>query len=240
MAIDPDVPNVPTPIITPDMSVWINTLIGNKLKELCPQLELNTHDLKLFQVCLRDFRNYAAYLQETHLRVEPEEQNMFLGGSVSMVITPQGIFYQSLQTTKEMAEFVDMWVKMWWKKWQERTKIILSDKELPKNVIPPSNGTQVIATLTPEEREDLLGATIKKLIQHGEICCTQILGEKLLQKAVEDMKCKEIGDKINLITKLQRQAKDISYVHGVLVFIKADYFKVNEWRNDNFAGNRIV
>ena len=30
---------------------------------------------------------------------------------------------------------------------------------------------------SPEERDELLGVTIMKLIQYGEICCTQILGE---------------------------------------------------------------
>jgi len=242
MAFDPTEPAAPIPIITPDMDVWVNTLIGNKLKEICPQLELNTQDQKLFQLCVRDFRNYTVYLQQTHLRVENEEQrNMFEGGAISMVITSQGIFYQSLQTTKEMAEFIDMWVKMWWKKWQERTKIVFSDKDLPKNVIRPENGVPP-STLTPEEREELLGVTIKKLIQYGEICCTQILGEKLLQKAVEDMRGKELGDKLALISKLQRQAKEISYVHGPLVFIKPDenYFKLREWRDDNFAGNKII
>lgn len=239
--IDPEVPSAPLPIITPNMDVWVNTLIGNKLKELCPQLELNTQDQKLFQVCVRDFRNYTVYLQQSHLKVEPEEQNPFEGASYSMVITSQGIFYQSLQTTKEMAEFIDMWIKMWWKKWQQRTKIIFSDKDLPKNVIPPTNGAQPTA-LSPEEREELLGVTIKKLIQYGEISCTQILGEKLLQKAVEDMRGKELGDKVNLISKLQRQAREISYAHGSLIYIKADqnYFKVREWRNDNFGSNRIA
>lgn len=227
--------------ITPDMSFWINTLIANKLKEACPALDLNAQDRKLLDVCLRDFRNYTVYLERNHLKVEDEEQSMFASASISMVITQEGIMYQNLQTTKEVAEFVDMWVKMWWKKWLERTKIIVSNDQMPKNASRIGGGVPSVI-LSPEELDELLGITIMKLIQYGEVCCTQILGDNLVKKAIEDMKGKELSDKINLITKLQRQAREISYVHGTLVFIKPDenYFKTREWRSDGFTGNRIV
>jgi hypothetical protein len=149
--------------------------------------------------------------------------------------------YQNLQTTKEITEFVDMWVKMWWKKWVERTKIIMSPDQMPKHTISLSGGVP-LGSFTPEERDELLGVTIMRFIQYGEICCTQILGENLVKKAIEEMRGKELKDKLALISKLQRQAKEISYVHGPLVFIKPDenYFKLREWRDDNFAGNKII
>jgi hypothetical protein len=81
-----------------------------------------------------------------------------------------------------------------------------------------------------------------QLIKYGEISCTQILADNLLKKAIDDMRGKELQDKIGLISKLQRQVKEISYTHGPLVFIKPDenYFKLREWRDDNFAGNKII
>jgi hypothetical protein len=226
--------------ITPDMTFWINTLVLNKLKDVCSSLDLNGSDRKVYDVCIRDLRNYMVYLQRNYLKIEEDPQNMLTNPFISMAITENGVLYQNLQTTKEVAEFIDMWVKMWWKKWLERTKIIISNDQLPKNSLHIGGGGSPSVTLSPEETDELLGVTIMKLIQFGEICCTQIIAENLLKKAVEDLKGKELPDKLRLISKLQRQAKDISYVHGTLVFIKPDenYFKLREWR-DGFTGNRI-
>lgn len=227
--------------ISSDMSFWINTLVATKLKDICPMLDLDVIDRKIYEVCLRDLRNYMVYLDRTHLKVEDDsQQDVFTNSFVSIILNEQGMMYQNLQTTHETAEFIDMWVKMWWKKWQERTKIILSDSQIPKNAISGAGGPPT--SLTAEEADELLGITIMKLIQFGEICCTQILGEKLVKKAVDDMKGKELKDKLGLISKLQRQAKEISYVHCPLVFIKADenYFKVREWRNDGLAGTKVT
>lgn len=219
--------------ITPDMSFWVNTLIATKLKEVCSSLDLNVQDRKVLDTCLRDFRNYTVYLEHNHLKVEEEdEQNMFAYGSLALVITQQGVMYQNLKTTKETAEFVDMWVKMWWKKWLERTKIVVSNDQLPKNALRMGGGPPSVA-FSPEEMDELLGVTIMKLIQYGEICCTQILGDNLVKKAIADMKGKELPDKLNLIAKLSRQAKEICYIHGTLIFIKPDenYYKMREWRD---------
>ena len=51
--------------ITPDMSFWVNTLIATKLKEVCSSLDLNVQDRKVLDTCLRDFRNYTVYLEQT-------------------------------------------------------------------------------------------------------------------------------------------------------------------------------
>jgi hypothetical protein len=48
-----------------------------------------------------------------------------------------------------------------------------------------------------------------------------------------------MSDKINLIAQLKREAKQISYTHGTLIFIKPDkQFFLREWRDSN--ANRVV
>jgi hypothetical protein len=223
--------------ISTDMSFWLNTFIFNKLSEICPSLSLNGADRKIYEVCIRDFRNFVAYLGATHEKIEGEScLEMPQGQAISIILGSINGIVQSLELTKDVTEFVSVWVGMWWKKWQERTKIILSENDMPMQ--PP----QVFFSdnvLKSEENDDLIKATVNKLIQCGEICCTEIIAEALLKKAIGERPRWTLQDKVNLISRLQREAKVISYTHGPLIFLRPDnYFKLREWRDDN--ANQIV
>jgi hypothetical protein len=228
--------------IDANMGYWINTLIFNKLADICPSLSLNGSDRRVYDICIKDFKNYIFYLERNHMRLEnigtqisPLDEIV----SVMMGDIGGGPLIQNLESTKEVAEFVDMWVKWWFRKWVQRTKIILNEKEMPKLVKPISLDS---CPFTAEEKADLMAALTDKLIQFGEICCTQIIADSLLSKAIESSGKKDwkIEEKINFISRLQRDAREISYTHGALVFIKAnsDYYKLREWRDNN--ANQII
>lgn len=224
------------------MKFWINTLIFNKLSDICPTLSLNGSDRRVYNICIKDFKNYVQYLDRNHLRIEnktPATQT-WLDGSMNVddiisVMMGDGGLTQNLESTKEVTEFVDMWVHWWFQKWTKRTKVIFNDKDMPFNT---SKAVSMISCpFTAEEKEELMAVFVDELIRYGEICCTEIVGESLFQKAVDSSQKKEwkLEDKVNFISRLQRDAREISYTHGPLVFIKADanYYKLREWRDTN-------
>jgi hypothetical protein len=224
--------------ITSDMSFWINTLIFNKLAEICPTLNLNGEDRRIYELCIKDFKNYVLYLTANHPQVEDlhlglETDSEMGDPLIKMIITSltSGL-EQDMQTTKEVTEFIDMWVRMWFRKWQQRTKIILKEEELPKGALSINNFS--INGLSGEEQKELMGIMIDKLIQYGEICCTEIIADSLIKKAIGEIQGGfSIEKKLSLISKIQRQARDVSLIHGPLVFIQmGNYFKLREWRND--------
>lgn len=226
-----------------DMTFWINTLIFNKLDEICPLLSLNGEDRKVYDICKQDFQNYIRYLDDNHLKVEDgplptptspiEEVISIMFGGIGLT--------QNLESTKEITEFVDMWVHWWFRKWIQRTKIILNEKDLP---LDSSKTTSFLPNIfSGEERQELIKALTDKLIQYGEICCTQIIADAMFKKIIEAASATNkrewtIQDKLNFLCKLQREARQISYTHGPLVFVRPDnYYKLREYRDDS---NKIV
>jgi len=231
-----------------DMSFWVNTLIFNKLDEICPSLSLNGEDRKVYDICKQDFANYIKYLDGNHLRMENSplfnsEPMSPIDEMISIMINETGGLVQNLENTKEMAEFVDMWVRWWMRKWTQRTKIIFNSKDLPPESLKSMSFTPNM--FTSEEHEDCMRALIDKLIQYGEICCTKIMADALFKKGLDaaniiNRREWTLQDKLNLLSKLQREARQMSYTHGPLVFIRPDYnyYKLREWRDD--GANRII
>jgi hypothetical protein len=193
---------------------------------------LRGEDHKIYEICVKDFKNYVIYLTRTHEKIGDaptmgQPTNLIL---LAMNDSGNGVY----ENTKEVSGFLDVWVNLWYKKWQERTKVIF---EAPKFGF--SNGGK-LGVLSSEELMDLIGITIDKLIQHGEICCTQIIASELIKKAVGDMKENTTTEKLMLVSKLQRQAKEMSYIHGPLVFFCLNKISnMREWRDTDSDTNII-
>lgn len=230
--------------ISPDMSFWINRVIFNKLADICPTLSLNGEDRKVYEICIQDFRNYLVYVERNWIKIDetPNEEMAIniistFGGAEREIFSVITGLEQNLKSTREVTEFVDCWVQMWWQKWQIRVKLIFKDEPNKFNVdssILPNN-------FTVEEHRDLLQIMIDKLIQYGEICCTNVIAESLFKKEVQASQRTEwsMQDKIQFIPRLQRLAREICYTHGPLVFIKPNKgYGLREWRDDN--ANKIV
>lgn len=229
-----------------DMRFWINSLIFNKLAEICPLLSLTGEDRKIYEICIDDFKNYADYLDRNHIKVDGQIHNEFLPSEQEVleelmsIIAENTSLTQNLHDTKEMEEFVHAWVQMWWKKWQYRTKIIFKDQP---NLM--SMDSRFFSNaLSGEEMSELVCLVTDKLIQNGEICCVKIIADALIKKdiqAIQSANDREwtTQDKLNLIPKLQREARQMSYTHGPLVFIRANKnYGLREWRDD--GTNRII
>jgi hypothetical protein len=233
--------------LSADMSYWINSLIFNKLGDICPMISLNGEDRKVYEMCVKDFKDYLTYLEVNRMKVD-NSQTLEYTGEIPQIVADEFVqavlgiheeIQNKLKDSKEMAEFVNVWVQWWWRKWQERTKVIFG--EMPKGRI--GIGTPFPSgEFTAEEREDIQRATIDKLIQYGEICCPSILADALFRKEVQASERTEwkMQDKINLISRLQRCAREMSYTHGPLVFIKPskEFWGLREWRDDN--ANKVI
>lgn len=206
---------------------------------MCSTLNLNGEDRRIFEICCKDFKNYILYFDDNYKRMDDNAtQELPPETLVSIIMGDMSRVYQSLQSTKEVSEFLDAWIGWWWRKWQQRTKIVFCKEDLPKSVVLADNNFAI--NLSPEERDELTKIMVYTLIRYGEISCTQIIADALIKKTVEDMKTFKIEDKLGIISKLQRQAREVSYTHGALIFLTLDnYFKLREWRNDETA-NKII
>jgi hypothetical protein len=224
---------------TSNSSFCVNTIIFNKLTEICPVLNLKGEDHKIFETCCSDFKNYLLYLHFNHLKIEdkdvpdcqePTEEEgvpltMFMGDVLGL--------YSELEKTTEIIDFIGVWLNAWWKKWQTRTKLVFDKSNLPKNSMMVGGGGMMNSNFTPQEREELKRVIVYTLIQNGDICCTEILTETILNKALTEGRVISLQDKLRLMTKLKRQTKAMTFVHGPLVFITMDnYYKIREFRND--------
>jgi len=222
-----------------DMIFWINALIFNNLDDICPLLSLTGEDRKVYEICIGDFKNYADYLDRNHMKVDKQisleflpSQQVVIEEIVSIFAGNQNGLTQNIQDTKEVEEFVCSWVKLWWKKWQYRTKVIF--KEQPNTF--DAKAHPIVDNFTREEILELTCTIVDKLIQYGEICCANIIADALIKKAIQAVTKSEwtTQDKLNLIPKLQKEAREISYTHGPLVFIKANKeYGLREWRDTN-------
>jgi len=225
-----------------DMRFWINTLIFNNLAEICPLLSLTGEDRKVYEICIEDFKNYTEYLDRNHMSVDKQISQEFLPSQqvimeeiISLIVENFGVT-KNLQDIKDTEEFVHFWVQSWWKKWQYRTKIIFKDQPHMINV----NSHFTVNDFTGEELNELTHVVTDRLIQCGEICCVNIMADALIKKDIQAAQKSEwtVQDKLNLIPRLQREVKEMSYTHGPLVFIKANKsYGLREWRD---GSNKII
>lgn len=227
--------------LDPNLSYWISMIVFDELQKCCDMMNLQGEDRKVYEFCMADFRDYVSYIEENFPKsgdAEPlfaEDENFAI---VRMLFGSQGIMMANLEGTKEIIEFVHVWVQWWWRKYQERTKIVFN--ELPQKF--NSNIVVDFSQFTTDERYDIVRATINALIKYGEICCPSILADALFKKTIQASQRKEwrIEDKVNLIAVLQRDARQMAYTHGTLLFIKPDKtYGIREWRNYG-QGNKII
>lgn len=224
-----------------DMTRWVNLQIFDKLAACCEMMNLNGSDRKVYEMCRNDFWNYITFLETNYAKYE----SIDIKKSVSMEFHVEqnygvvNVFtYVSEEETKEIEEFVSLFVKQWWKKYHERCKIVFHVEREPLKTL----GEFPVNAFTAEEQKEICREVTNAFIKNGEICCPSILAEQIFKKKVETSKRKDwkTEDKLNLLSQLTREAKQISYTHGTLIFIKAGKdFYTREWRNDGSV-NKIV
>jgi hypothetical protein len=213
-------------------------IIADELTKIEPSLNLGGSDEMLLQLCYKDYIEYYRWLTCNTLQIasdKPDENDIVSGvlkDSIKEIIVEGSI--------DDMVTAIVTFVRMWWKKYKERVKLIL---ETPKSDVLSMKGKGIMGSLLSiQEKEEMITAMMDTFIQNGEICMPRLLAENLLLRTLgqSEKPFWNPQDKINLMTTLKREAKTISYVHGVLMFIKPNmqHF-LREWR-DEWDGNKIV
>jgi len=215
--------------LDPNMMRWVSMIVYDELQKCCDSLSLNGEDRKVYEICMQDFRNYLLYLKRNYQKLDNSSSPEL---TLHEEIYSVSITSQQLEGTKEISEFVHWWVCWWWRKWQERTKVVF--KPLPHQF--NANLPFAPNPFTEDERTNYIEIMTDKLIQYGEICCSGILADALFKKDVQANQKTEwtTQDKINFIPRLQREAREMTYTHGVLVFIKLDKsYGLREFRDSD-------
>ncbi len=193
---------------------FVEIMIGEKLKEADPALDLMGSDRKVLQVACQDFTNYLKF----HWNLIGKEASQ-----CELVERLENLFRED---PSELDGFLTVWIGIWFKKWKERVKLLIGDQnasrwsKISKNI---SNAEPVWKRI--ENKQELLEIVVATLIKNGEICGTEILSENLLKMELGEKGVQDPSDKERVFTAVNdalRKAREMAQSKGPLIFVKID------------------
>jgi hypothetical protein len=193
---------------------FVEIMIGEKLKEADPALDIMGSDRKVLQVACQDFTNYLKF----HWNLIGKEASQ-----CELVERLENLFRED---PSELDGFLTVWIGIWFKKWKERVKLLIGDQnasrwsKISKNI---SNAEPVWKRI--ENKQELLEIVVATLVKNGEICGTEILSENLLkmelgEKGVQDPS--DIERVFAAVNDALRKAREMAQSKGPLIFVKID------------------
>lgn len=193
---------------------FVEIMLGEKLKDADPALDVMGADRKVLQVACQDFTNYLKF----HWNLIGKEANQ-----CELVEKLENFFREN---PSELEEFLTMWVGMWLKKWKERVKLLIGEQNANK-------WSKVSKTLTSaepfwkkiERKQELTEVIVATLLKNGEICGTEILSENLLKMELGEKCVQYLGDKeqvFTIVNNALRKAREMALSKGPLIFVKID------------------
>jgi hypothetical protein len=193
---------------------FVELMIGEKLKEADPALEIMGSDRKVLQVACQDFTNYLKF----HWNLMGKEANQ-----CELVEKLENLFKED---SSELEAFLTIWIGIWFKKWKERVKLLIGDQ----NANRWSKVSKAISNAEPfwkrlENKQELQEIVINTLVKNGEICGTEILSENLLKMELGEKRVQDLSDKERIFTVLNealRKAREMAQSKGPLIFVKID------------------
>jgi len=193
---------------------FVELMIGEKLKEADPALDIMGSDRKVLQVACQDFTNYLKF----HWNLMGKEANQ-----CELVEKLENLFKED---SSELEAFLTIWIGIWFKKWKERVKLLIGDQnanrwnKISKTI---SNAEPIWKRL--EHKEELQEIVITTLVKNGEICGTEILSENLLKMELGEKRVQDVSDKERVFIVLNealRKAREMAQSKGPLIFVKID------------------
>jgi hypothetical protein len=193
---------------------FVEIMIGEKLKEADPALDIMGSDRKVLQVACQDFTNYLKF----HWNLIGKEASQ-----CELVERLENLFRED---PSELDGFLTVWIGIWFKKWKERVKLLIGDQnasrwsKISKNV---SNAEPVWKRI--ENKQELLEIVVATLVKNGEICGTEILSENLLKMELGEKGVQDPSDIERVFTAVNdalRKAREMSQSKGPLIFVKID------------------
>ena len=200
---------------------FVELMIGEKLKEADPALNIMGSDRKVLQVACQDFTNYLKF----HWNLMGKEANQ-----CELVERLENIFKED---SSELDSFLTVWIGTWFKKWKERVKLLIGDQNASRwNKISKTLSTAEPLWKKIECKQELQEIITTTLIKNGEICGTEILSENLLKMELGEKRVQSQSDReivFTIVNEALRKAREMSQSKGPLIFVKIDkgYYNTN-------------
>lgn len=193
---------------------FVEIMIGEKLKEADPALDITGSDRKVLQVACQDFTNFLKF----HWNLIGKEASQ-----CELVERLESLFKED---PSELDGFLTVWIGIWFKKWKERVKLLIGDQ----NASRWSKISKAISNAEPlwkriEHKQELQEIVVATLVKNGEICGTEILSENLLKMELGERRVQNPDDKERVFTAVNdalRKAREMAQSKGPLIFVKID------------------
>jgi hypothetical protein len=200
---------------------YVEIMIGEKLKESDPALDILGSDRKVLQVACEDFTNYLKF----HWQL--------IGKEASQCELVEKLDQLVAENRSELNEFLNVWVGVWFKKWKERVKLLIGDENAKRwnRVSKTLNNAQPLWKKL-ECKQEAREIIISTLIKNGEICGTEILSENLIKMELGEKRVQFLSDQertIIAVNNALRKGRDMAQSKGPLIFVKIDkgYYSTN-------------
>jgi len=194
---------------------FVEIMIGEKLKEADPALDIMGSDRKVLQVACQDFTNYLKFHWQL---IGKENSNCEIVDKLELLFR---------ENPDELDSYLSIWCNTWFKKWQQRVKLLIGNlsaskwSKMAKNLI---DAEPIWHRLN--HKQELQEVVVSTLIKNGEICGTEILAENLLKLELGEKSIQSItDDKERLFTVLNntlRKSREMAQSRGPLIFVKVD------------------
>jgi hypothetical protein len=193
---------------------FVEIMIGEKLKEADPALDIAGSDRKVLQVACQDFTNFLKF----HWNLIGKEASQ-----CELVERLEDLFKED---PSELDAFLTVWIGIWFKKWKERVKLLIGDQNASKW----SKISKAISNAEPlwkriEHKQELQEIVVATLVKNGEICGTEILSENLLKMELGEKRVQDPDDEERVFTAVNgalRKAREMAQSKGPLIFVKID------------------
>ena len=193
---------------------YVEIILGEKLKDADPALDIMGSDRKVLQVACQDFTNYL----KVHWNLIGKEANQ-----CELIEKLEKLYKED---TSELDAYLTVWAGIWFKKWKERVKLLIGNQNANKW----SKMSKTLQDAEPlwrkiEHKQELLEVVEATLIKNGEICGTEILSENLIKIELGERNLKDVSDQERAIVTLNnslRRAREMAQSRGPLIFVKID------------------
>ncbi len=163
---------------------FVELMIGEKLKEADPALDIMGSDRKVLQVACQDFTNYLKF----HWNLMGKEANQ-----CELVEKLENLLKED---SSELEAFLTVWIGIWFKKWKERVKLLIGDQNANRwNKISKTINNAEPIWKRFEHKQELQEIVITTLLKNGEICGTEILSENLIKMELGEKRVQDLNDK---------------------------------------------
>jgi hypothetical protein len=193
---------------------FVEIMLGEKLKDADPALDITGADRKVLQVACQDFTNYLKF------------QWNLIGKEANQCELVETLEKQFKDNSEELDEYLTIWAGIWFKKWKERVKLLIGNQNANRwNKMAKTLSNAEPLWRKMEHKQEIEEIVVATLIKNGEICGTEILAENLLKMELGEHNIDNVNDKEHVFTTVNcalRKAREMSQSRGPLIFVKVD------------------